>query len=498
MQYDEIRYTPLDTFTGTLRYKPDIQSVYDSDPARLDRFGQLGPRSRTWRGHLMDVQGAFLAKVILHQDLRKAVNARIGEQHFTDDRYKRVYGYLLQHWKEYGVSPDISVVQHAFPSMTWDDHPQTLEYFTAELMKRRKGSLLVDGLNEAAAFVHAKDDPDAIDQMEAILKAAILAAAVEGNRTYDIDFTSEEYYGEVQTLLDERMKDPGYLRGISTGFDGIDYVTGGLQPEHFVVLMGIPKSFKSATALAMAIRIHQQALRPLFIGFEMSNTEQTDRTLSLISGESLTQIMNGTLKPRARKKVNEAHKAMLGMRSLLFSADITSAMTVSGIQAKIQELEPDVVIVDGAYMMQSEDARFEPGSAQAITSVSRGLKRLAQASKIPIVVTTQASQTRARGGLHMGSAMYSQSWAQDADILLGVERIQPTTPGGSDAENEVVTAGPVQVKFRVIESRSGPRKNVILEWDWNEGTVEEIDPEEMARKLHRGRGLNLGDDDEDY
>lgn len=42
LQYDEIHYTKLDTFANTLRYKPDIQSVYDSDPARLDRFGQLG------------------------------------------------------------------------------------------------------------------------------------------------------------------------------------------------------------------------------------------------------------------------------------------------------------------------------------------------------------------------------------------------------------------------------------------------------------------------
>jgi replicative DNA helicase len=259
--------------------------------------------------------------------------------------------------------------------------------------------------------------------------------------------------------------------------------------------MGIPKSFKSATALAMAIRIHGQAKRPLFVGFEMSNIEQTDRTLSLISGVSLTKIMNGTFSPKERKQIDKAHKAMLGMRSLLFSSDITSGTTVSGLQAKIQELEPDVVIVDGAYMMQSEDERFEPGSAQAITSVSRGLKRLAQSSKIPIVVTTQASQTRSKGGLHMGSAMYSQSWAQDADILLGVERITPSTPGGSDEENENVTAGPVQVKFRVVESRSGPRKNVILEWDWTGGSVEEIDPDAMSRKLH-GKGSRYEDDDD--
>jgi hypothetical protein len=42
LQYDEIRYWEFASFASTLRYKQDIQSVYDSDPARLDRYGQLG------------------------------------------------------------------------------------------------------------------------------------------------------------------------------------------------------------------------------------------------------------------------------------------------------------------------------------------------------------------------------------------------------------------------------------------------------------------------
>ena len=40
--YDEIHYRELSRFAQTLRFKPDIQSVYDSDATRLDRFGQLG------------------------------------------------------------------------------------------------------------------------------------------------------------------------------------------------------------------------------------------------------------------------------------------------------------------------------------------------------------------------------------------------------------------------------------------------------------------------
>lgn len=42
MQYDTVRYTTFPMFTTTLRYQRDLQAVYDSDPARLDRYGQLG------------------------------------------------------------------------------------------------------------------------------------------------------------------------------------------------------------------------------------------------------------------------------------------------------------------------------------------------------------------------------------------------------------------------------------------------------------------------
>ena len=42
LQHDEIRYRPIEAFIATLRYQRDIQSVYDSDPSRLDRYGQLG------------------------------------------------------------------------------------------------------------------------------------------------------------------------------------------------------------------------------------------------------------------------------------------------------------------------------------------------------------------------------------------------------------------------------------------------------------------------
>jgi hypothetical protein len=199
--------------------------------------------------------------------------------------------------------------------------------------------------------------------------------------------------------------------------------------------------------------------------------------------------MTGALTLNERRKIDAALALYEGMKPFIFSTDISAGMTVGGVQAKIQEYMPDVVFIDGAYHMQSEIPNAEPGSAQALTNISRSLKRLAQSSKIPIVITTQASLHRSKSGITLMSAMYTQAWGQDADVLLGVERI------GERQETESTT-DPVQVKFKVVESRSGPRRASVLEWDWSRGRVREMTAAELSQ--HRPAGYTSDDGTEDW
>ena len=418
---------------------------------------------------MADWQQAFLSKVILDEEIHAAVTAGITPEFFRDDSYKRVYEFLVVHYGRHGTPPDDQVVAQAFPTMQWKPQKQALSYLIEQMRRDRKFVLLTAGLSEAADSIAGED----ADTMEQAMKGALIQATLETSEALDNDYTQQ---GDIyMDRLQDRMENGGMLRGVSTGFRGIDYVTGGLQPEQFVVLIGTPKSFKSATLLAMAKAVHAQAKVPLFIGFEMSAIEQEDRLTSLLSGVSLTKILHGTLSIKDFRAVEKARRAVEPMRQFLFSTDIASATTVSGVQAKIQSYQPDVVFVDGAYLMDAEDSKLEKGSPQALTSISRGFKRLAQSTKTPIVVTTQASLSRSKNGLSLGSGMYTQAWGQDCDVFLGVERLST-----EDHEDE---AGEALVKFRVIESRSGPRRDTLLLWDWAHGSVKELDPEEIRAKL---------------
>lgn len=440
---------------------------------------------------MADWAHAFLSKVILEEEMGAAVNARITTEFFRNDEYKRVFQFLLDHFGRHGTAPDEHVVAQAFPTARWKPQKQALSYLIERMQQDRKYVILTQGLSAAADYVNTEQP----DEMVTILQEALIQARLETSNSLDFDFTSARV--AMEELLLDRMDNPGMLRGISTGFNGIDYVTGGLQPEQYVVLLGTPKSFKSATLLAMAKAVHLQAKVACFIGYEMSNVEQTDRLVSLYSNVSLTKIMNGTLTEKEFKAVQKALRQVEGMRPFIFSTDITAATTVSGVQAKVQQYQPDVVFVDGAYLMQSEQAGVEAGSPQAMTSISRGLKRLAQSQKIPIVVTTQASLTRSKSGLSLSSAMYSQAWGQDCDIMLGVERVREDKEP-SELVDEV-NSGPAIVKFRVVESRSGPRRDTLLEWDWSGGSVTEIDVAKARQQLSpAARRRWATRDDEDY
>jgi replicative DNA helicase len=415
----------------------------------------------------VDVQQALLSKIIHDGDISWVVNARVTPEFFTDDRYRRVYEYLVSHWQKYGDSPSLAVTRNAFPSFDWPEFPESIDYFIDQLRRRRRKSIITEGLGQAATFLQqTATDPLALDEVERVIDAMRMQIRLETSPALDLDLIHGAAMEVVYERWADRMTDPGYLRGISSGFKGIDYVTGGFQPEQFIVMIGLPKSLKSSILLYMAREAHRQAKIPLFVGFEMSNEEQIDRLGSIESGVGLTKILNGTMNMREYNTAVKAMRRLEAMRSFVLSVDLDSAMTVSGIQAKVMEIRPDVVFIDGAYMMQSEIPKVEPGSPQALTDIARALKRLAQNTKIPIVVTTQASITRARGGkLNPYSAMYTQAWQQSADVLLGTEREE------QDGAN-----GEVMVTVKVLNSRSGPRADTSVVWDWTKGSVVELDP----------------------
>lgn len=86
----------------------------------------------------------------------------------------------------------------------------------------------------------------------------------------------------------------------------------------------------------------------------------------------------------------------------------------------IHSYKPDLVVVDGIYLMSSgkNETNWEK-----VTAVSRDLKQIAQAEQVPILGIHQASrQAIGKGHIGIEDIAYSDALAQDADLLLTIKQ----------------------------------------------------------------------------
>jgi replicative DNA helicase len=414
----------------------------------------------------MDVEWAILSKTIEVGGFTTLAESHIGPAFFMDPDNAQVFRWMHEHWSDHGVTPGEEAFKHRFPGYALVNTPEPLGYYVGELRDQRQYALVNGMLDNIKEPLKRGDSTIAIKILNSSLES--LHTEIADLRDEDLTKTTEDrlaYY--------ERLAHMPGIQGLPTGFPTMDLATSGLQKEQLITLVGLQKTFKSMLLMCMNIACHAAGHRTLFASFEMSTQEQATRHDALRAGISLTRLQNGKANAKERTKLRRMMHGLEDLQPLMFIHDPAATTTVSAIAAKITQYKPDVAFIDGTYLMDSEVPGVEPNSPQALTSITRSLKRLAQRMQIPIVQTTQALTWKSRRGLTLDSIGYSSSFAQDSDVIFGVEEIK-------DSDREIM--------LRIIAARNCPRKDVRLALDWEHGSIIETD------EIHFGSD-DMDDDD---
>jgi len=405
---------------------------------------------------MADLERALIAKVLETGDLKSAVNRGVTTDHFQDDRAARQWDWILESWSKYGEPPVEASFKRHFPErLEQTDEP--LDLLVDEVVKTH-AALETNALIIEASQAMAEEDGDP-EQALRILESGLseIRSGVSVSQDIDLVQTTEDRMEHYRWLREHK----GELQGIPTSFETIDDATGGLQEEQLVTIVGQVKQGKSWIALSVARAASVAGKRVLFVSFEMSAPEQQARYDALAAGVNAERLKRGQVSERELRKVQrKIEEENESSGAFILSTDTTSTTTVSGLRAKIDTHAPDLVVVDGAYFMDDENG--EPkGTPRALTNITRSLKRLAQAKKIPVVITTQALSWKVgKGGkLDANAVGYSSSFVQDSDVLLGVEK---------QAEDEGMFI------LRIVLSRNtGPRATRLF-MDWDTSQFEEL------------------------
>lgn len=402
----------------------------------------------------MDIERSLVSKIIKTGDLVPVLESKIQPSFFEGSEHRKVFGWIIEYWNRYGECPTNKALLQDFPNYNLVKTEEPYQYYIDELRERRKYGIVVEGLEESARLLDVENDTDGA--LFALTKA-VTKVGTEVSALRDTDLI-ETWTDRLENY--EALKNlPGGLRGIPLGFPTIDYWLSGAQTEQLLTFVGLPKTGKSTMLMNMAISAHIYGKIPMFLSFEMSREEQEARHDAFRAKIDHLALLSGRLSKTDEDKLKRALRLIKNMHPFILSTDISSSTTLSGLKAKIEQYKPDIVFVDGVYLMDDEEGNAK-GSPQALTNISRGMKRLCQTSRIPIVQTTQVLDWKVskKVGITGGSIGYSSAFLQDSDVIMAVEFTEDANV----------------VKVKIVEARNAPRKAVLVQWKWATGEFEEL------------------------
>jgi replicative DNA helicase len=406
----------------------------------------------------MNNEKRLLSKAIADKNLTALFERNVTSAWFADDDDRRVWNFVRDHYSKYGESPSLEVIKDNYPTYALVPVEDSLDYLVDAVISARRKFATARMLSEAIDHVEKKQDHEGA--IIALQRGMVQLEDDGLSATNDVDLTSDpmrrwDEYVELKNL-------PNGLRGLPTGFPTIDAATSGLQNGQLVVIIAPPKTGKSTLALQVALNIHREQKKvPMFQSFEMTNQEQLNRYDAMRSLISHHRLITGTLTAEEESRYQRILKNLDKVDHKFWLVDSASGQTVSSIASKIQTLQPDIVFIDGVYLMIDEQSG-EANTPQALTNITRSLKRLAQKSNIPIVISTQVLTWKMKAGKVTADAIgYSSSFFQDADVILGLQR-----------EDEEIDDTRL---LRVVASRNSGPAEATLDWQWAEGRFREID-----------------------
>lgn len=416
--------------------------------------------------------------------------------HEERSTYRRVCEYFLA----FGVVPSTALIEAeglmSFPSYRIYE---PFEYFLGLFKEYYRETVIEETL--AQIQEHHNNDEGAVrdEKLFALVSKLDDLSSISKSTRLLSEVTREnlEKHRELQRQAGDS--------GVKFGIPYLDGVTGGAQKGDLWVIAGNSGSGKSFITCRMAMgavmgRNPEDAFtdlaredapelgvlydvgaivpteivtwpkkRVLFISMEMTNSQIGLRDASLGAKVNGMNFRLGRLPDLSVQMIERfLHRWQeweLDDKLILVEGSVT--MSVKDVLHKIKEHKPDVVFIDGAYMLRLDGKSSSHARWEVIMNNVEILKKAAMAENIPIIATFQFDQKAKEKKLE--SIMGGQAIGQIASVAIGLE---------DDSEGSQSNASNVQFKqMTLLKGRNGEQGKIKLRFDMDKSVIKQVSGE---------------------
>jgi replicative DNA helicase len=338
---------------------------------------------------------------------------------FEDDELTS-YNYLVRHYRRYAALPSLETLQEE-TGVRMPRINDTLAFYLQRVYDRALFVATRERFTQLRDALAAFDVPTS-RQVIAEMHAACRAITPDE----DLRTLSEAGFQVLDRYEDAHHR-PG-VTGIPTGWGRFDEMTGGYQPSDlvtYVARLGVGKTY---TLLSQANYAWATGYSVLAVSMEMSIEQIARRAIGMQAGINPDYIRKGTLCNYSQRRLGRYIENMAGAdRFHIYSGAFSKS--VADIEILMHELAPDIVFVDGAYILQPENVpgKRVSGRLEGVASVYDSLKRYTLTGNRPIVNSTQFSRQAGKRGKDGGmeNIGYTDAIGTHSSIVVGIKEGRP-------------------------------------------------------------------------
>src|SRR3989344_5371347 len=267
----------------------------------------------------------------------------------------------------------------------------------------------------------------------------------------------KEILAESFERLEVFMKSGTGIRGVPTGFSGLDRKLAGFQDSNLIILAARPGIGKTTMALniAMHVALHQKI--PVgFFSLEMSKEELVDRLLVAQADIDAWKLKTGKLSDQDYTKLTQA---MGELSEAPIYIDDTPGASVLEMRTKARKLIIEkglkMLVVD--YLQLATSGRRMESRVVEVSFISQSLKNMARELKIPVLAISQLSRAiehRGEKKPQLADLRESGSIEQDADVVMFLYNQEESEDLLDDSKRIL--------KLLIAKHRNGPTGEIEL------------------------------------
>ena len=375
-----------------------------------------------------------------------------------------LFEFVVAHLSKHHQLPHITTVKDSFPSIGKAEEPPL--FYLEQVEQRFAHKVLNTTLLESNALMKEMDSWTALNMMEETvhtLRARVLAKDIT-------DFGTSSIVDDEITRIKLLNEDPG----IQLGWPTFDAMSSGLRGGDLVSLVGRMALGKTWFLLYSALHAwRKQHKNVLVVSMEMDVLSIAQRLTAMTSKVNAKHIRIAELTSVEYTRMAKARREGKKIPAHLWLMDGNMNAEVDQIFTLAKQLRPDLLAIDGAYLMGHPNPRLD--KFKRVDANVELVKRRASELAIPVVLSYQFNRQAVKkwkGGKNEGGGMediaYSDAIGQVSSGVLGLHQ-----------EDTVETAN--QRLINVLKCRTEKPGKFNVKWDFYGMDFSEVLPEKASQ-----------------